>query len=161
MKSQVPNSTSQINSKFQIPNVWCLVFGAWCLFGAWDLVLGASEWYYDAKGRCDPFYSLVQEGKTVRCEANLGTGSGGGSGPSAPLKLGGILWDPGGHSIALINDAEVKRGDRVEGYEVADIRHDAVVLTRAGQQVVLQIEYENQAAHPPEKPGGSRGGKHP
>jgi hypothetical protein len=114
-------------------------------------------WEYDPKGRCDPFYPLVQEGKTVRCEVNIqvpGTLTG-------AFTLGGILWDPGGHSIALINGLEVKRGDRVEGYEITDIRHDTVVLTHAGQQVVLQIQYEDQAAHPPEKPGGSRGGKHP
>src|SRR5437763_1132596 len=51
MKLQAPSRSErdQRNSKFQTPKVrlaiWicCLVFGAWCFFGAWSLVLGASE----------------------------------------------------------------------------------------------------------------------
>ena len=123
--------------------------------------VGAEEpaFRYDPKGRCDPFYPLVQEGKVVSCDTNMG---GGGTGPSGPLQLGGILWDPAGGSIALINGTEAQRGDRVEGYEVTAIHKDAVMLTRDGQVLKLQIQYEQPEAHPPtDKRGGSKGGKRP
>src|SRR2546421_3559915 len=48
MKHQAPSSKLQRSSKFQAPKVGiaiatcCLVLGAWCFFGAWSLVLGAS-----------------------------------------------------------------------------------------------------------------------
>src|SRR2546423_3979663 len=48
-KLQAPSSKLQRNFKFQAPKVrlatciGCLVLGVWCFFGAWSLVLGASE----------------------------------------------------------------------------------------------------------------------
>jgi len=92
---------------------------------------------YDAHGRRDPFRPLVQDGRVVGVS---------GRSPSAaetdrPV-LYGILWDPGGKSIALINDLEVKVGDTVNGYRVAEIRQDAVVITNGGEPVVLQIAFE-------------------
>ena len=48
-KLQAPSSKLQGNSKFQARKVdarmrqRCLVLGVWCFFGAWSLVLGASE----------------------------------------------------------------------------------------------------------------------
>ena len=56
--------------------------------------------------------------------------------------LYGVLWDPGGHSIALINDGEFKAGETVGVYEVLEIRHDAVVLSDGGEPVVLQITFD-------------------
>ncbi len=132
----------------------CLLPFAFCLSAA---AMAAAEegWRYDAKGHCDPFFPLVQDGKAIPCATNQ-------SGPdvTGPLQLGGILWDAGGHSIALINDAEVKRGDLVGGYEVTEIRPDAVMLKRDGQSIVLKIQYEDQEARPPtDTRGGSKGGK--
>jgi hypothetical protein len=71
--------------------------------------------------------------------------------------LYGILWDPGGQSIALINDAEVKVGDAVSGYRVKEIRQDAVVLINGGVPVVLEIAFEA----PPStlSPGATTGGE--
>src|SRR2546423_2808472 len=48
-KLQAPSSKLQRSSKFQAPkarvaiSICCLVLGAWCFFGAWSLVLGASD----------------------------------------------------------------------------------------------------------------------
>jgi len=133
----------------------CLLPFAFCLSAA---AMAAAEegWRYDAKGHCDPFFPLVQDGKAIPCATNQ-------SGPdvTGPLQLGGILWDPGGHSIALINGTEVKLGETVEGYQVSEIRQDAVVLTRDGQQpVVLQISYDEPEAHAPTPQRGAlKGGK--
>src|SRR6267143_4464546 len=49
MKHQAPSTKPQRNSKLQTPkhsharSLWSLMVGAWCFFGTWGLVLGASE----------------------------------------------------------------------------------------------------------------------
>ena len=104
---------------------------------------------YDSGGRRDPFMPLVRDGRLVA------------AGPGVRLEqskpvLYGILWDPTGHSIALINDAEVKQGDRVGDYEVKEIQHDAVVLDNGGEPVVLRIAFD---APPKLSPNTTKGGE--
>ena len=72
--------------------------------------------------------------------------------------LYGILWEPGGQSIALINDLETKVGDAVGGYQVKEIRRDAVVLVNGGEPVVLSISFDDPGELPP---GDTRGGDNP
>ncbi len=105
---------------------------------------------YDAKDRRDPFVALVRDGRLVFPSSMLQRG---GTHPT----LHGILWDPGGQSMALINDIEAKVGDAVNGYRVAEIRRDAVVLKNGGEPLVLQIDFET----PPAKlsPGTTKGGE--
>jgi hypothetical protein len=58
--------------------------------------------------------------------------------------LYGILWDPGGRSIALVDDLEVSVGDSIGPYRVEEIRPDAVVLAReSGEQFVLELVFES------------------
>ena len=90
---------------------------------------------YDPKGNRDPFIALVREGRLV------GSKPGSTFDFSKPV-LYGILWDPGGHSIAMINDMEVKVGDALGPYEVEEIRQDAVVLSGVGEPLVLQLDFE-------------------
>ena len=106
---------------------------------------------YDPGTHRDPFLPLVREGRLVSI------GSSGNQRAASQPVLYGILWDPGGQSIALINDAEYKVGDTVEGYQVFRIRQDAVVLTGAGAPVELKLVFET----PPDKlaPGATTGGK--
>ncbi|MEE8536789.1 MAG: hypothetical protein V3S71_02195, partial [Acidobacteriota bacterium] len=60
---------------------------------------------YDSNGQRDPFIPLVRDGRLVGVEVGLRVNAG------RPV-LYGVLWDPGGHSIALINDGEVQVGDQ-------------------------------------------------
>ena len=90
---------------------------------------------YDAGDRRDPFMPLVRDGRLVAIGPGMRLGQ------STPV-LYGILWDPAGRSIALINDAEVKAGDRIGDYEVKEIQHDAVVLDNGGEPVVLTITFD-------------------
>jgi hypothetical protein len=89
---------------------------------------------YAAKGRRDPFAPLVRDGKLIGLPKDQTSGV-------TPV-LYGILWDPAGPSIAMINDQEVRVGDTVGGYQVAEIRQDAVVLKGGGEPVVLQIDFQ-------------------
>ena len=88
---------------------------------------------YDPAGKRDPFIPLTLNIQPESDTQSLGK-----------LVLHGILWDPAGHSIALIDDLEVKTGDTVGGYRVSAIRKDAVVLEANGQSVVLEIAYDTQ-----------------
>lgn len=93
---------------------------------------------YDAKGHRDPFRPLVINGVLVAVKSRHHAGS-------MPV-LYGILWDPRGQSIALINELEAKVGDMIGGYRVMEIREDAVVLANGGEPVVLQITFETPSA---------------
>lgn len=93
---------------------------------------------YDAKGHRDPFVSLVRDGRLV--------GMKGSSVDASQAVLHGILWDPGGHSIAMVDDTEVKVGDMVGDYQVVEIRQDAVVLKSGAESLVLRIDVERPSA---------------
>ena len=90
---------------------------------------------YDPQGRRDPFAPLVINGRLVGPKDTV-------HGQGDTPVLYGILWDPGGKSLALINDGEVGVGDTVGDYKVLEIRRDAVVLSDGGEPVVLQITFE-------------------
>lgn len=91
---------------------------------------------YNAKGRRDPFIPLVRDGQIIAV-------GGSAHAPGDRPVLYGILWDPGGGSLALINDREMTVGDVINGYRVTAIRQDAVVLqVEDGEPVVLRIEFE-------------------
>jgi len=104
-------------------------------------VAGAREddFKYDSQGRRDPFGPLVRDGKLVgtilQPRVNV----------EVPV-LYGILWDPDGNSIAIINDEEVRAGDTIGGFRVAEIREDVVVLNNGSEPVVLRIEFETPVA---------------
>ncbi len=101
---------------------------------------------YDAKGHRDPFMALVRDGKLI------GTQKGTPLDTDKPV-LYGILWDPNGQSIAMLNDTEVKVGETVGIYEVLEIRKDAVVLSAGGDPLVLQIDFETPPKSPHEPKG--------
>ena len=138
---------------------WVFGVAAVMLLGLWPLWAAqtpreknSEPFRYDPKGHRDPFVALVREGRLVGTQPGKRVES------SKPV-LYGILWDPGGRSLALINDVEAKVGDTVAGYKVSEIRRDAVVLTNGGEPMVLQIAFEE----PPSgsSPGTTTGGKRP
>ena len=112
----------------------------------------AEPFRYDSGGRRDPFIPLVREGRLV------GTTQGAHVDAATPT-LYGILWDPQGDSIALINDVEVRAGETIAGFRVKAIQRDAVVLDGGGEPVVLRITYESAPGQP--SPGATTGGEGP
>ena len=108
------------------------------------------QFRYNGKGRRDPFAPLVRDGRLVAVAAA-------GHESSRPV-LYGVLWDPGGNSIALINDGEARVGDAIADYKVMEIRKDSVVLANGGEPVVLEITFEQA----PKSPSGAvTGGRQP
>ena len=98
---------------------------------------------YDSQGKRDPFVALVHEGRFVGSGGTLMSAS-----QSSDLQLVGILWDPGGRSIALINDAEVTVGEMVGDYQVVEIQQDAVTMTREGKSIILRLSFDNREPTP-------------
>ena len=111
----------------------------------------AEPFRYNAKGRRDPFVALVRDGRLVAISVGAHAES------SKPV-LYGVLWDPGGNSIALINDGEARVGDMVGDYRVVEIRKDAVVLANGGEPVVIEMAFETP---PKSAPGAATGGGQP
>ncbi|MDP3703734.1 MAG: hypothetical protein Q8R78_05045, partial [Candidatus Omnitrophota bacterium] len=105
------------------------------VWAAQDTTETPSPFSWDPKGHRDPFVPLVRDGRLVGVVAGINVNT------DRPV-LYGILWDPGGNSIALVNDGEVKVGDSIGGYRVKEIRQDAVVLTSGGVPVVLEIAFD-------------------
>jgi hypothetical protein len=120
------------------------VLGACCL-SSWAEAPRARP-SYDAGGRRDPFSPLVEDGRIIGQSA---TRSHSGFEPA----LYGIVWDASGGSIALINDAEVRVGEEIAGYRVAEIRKDSVVLRNGSEPLVLTISFEPESASPGPKGG--------
>ena len=117
------------------------------LVGAARTVLADEpSFMYEAKGHRDPFVPLVKDGRLIGASQDHPTDG------VTPV-LYGVLWDPSGNSIALINDAEVKVGDTVGTYVVQDIRQDSVVLSRdGGEPLVLKLAFELSPPSPSPTP---------
>ena len=109
-----------------------------------------SPFRYDSKGLRDPFVPLVRDGRLVGVEAGRRVNA------ARPV-LYGVLWDPSGRSIALINDEEVQVGEQIAGYQLMEIREDAVVLKNGDEPVVLRISFEipSDTASPGATTGGT------
>ncbi len=105
---------------------------------------------YDPHGHRDPFLPLVVNGRAVGWTVKPGT-------ETSKQVLYGILWDPGGQSLALINEGEYRVGDTVGTYQVKEIRKDAVVLINGGEPLVLTIAFDTPPAAP--SPNATKGGK--
>ena len=114
-------------------------------------VARAERFHYNANGRRDPFVALVRDGRIVAISTS-------GYAESSKPVLYGVLWDPEGRSIALINDGEARVGDMVGDYRVVEIRKDAVVLANGGESVVIELAFETP---PKSAPGATMGGRQP
>ena len=89
---------------------------------------------YDSHDKRDPFVPLVRDGHIVAAPTA--------SADFSSLSLAGIVWDPTGRSIALINDAEVRAGGQIGSYHVLEIQRDKVILDQNGKTVVLRLNFE-------------------
>ena len=87
---------------------------------------------YDSKGMRDPFIPLVGKGleflfTEVAVESIAG------------VYLEGIVWDPGGVSLAIINGEIVTEGGLVGDFKVKKIRREGVILVKDGEEHVVNL----------------------
>ncbi len=92
----------------------------------------AQEIRYDSGGRRDPFIPLVTlEGIVDQKKFD-----------SKDIKIEGIVFDPSGGSMVLINGEFYKEGDHVNGANVITIFRDRVILSQSDEEKTLWIREE-------------------
>ncbi len=118
-------------SKFW-PTVFPLVF----LIGLFlSTVVQAADIHYDAGGRRDPFVPLIEKGGTMAQGFN----------PSG-LNVEGIIHDPSGGSLVLINGDYYKEGQTVNKATIISIFKDRVILAQGDDEKTLWLREEIIAA---------------
>lgn len=89
---------------------------------------------YDDHGKRDPFWKLVSpSGSILNFETDL---------LITDLNLEGIIFDPSGNSLAIINGAVVKPKDKLGLYIVSKIEEKKVILLKGQESFVLELKKE-------------------
>lgn len=93
----------------------------------------AQGFKYDSKGRRDPFASLVnpKDGAFMTTLVDIGK--------VEEIKLEGIILDAKNGDMAIINDALLKQGERIGGFEILKIEREKVILRRSDKEYVINL----------------------
>ena len=94
-----------------------------CVYGnSTDVAkVGVDLFKYDAAGRRDPFIPLVtKEGKIAFGYGTIRS--------IEDIRLEGIVYDPSGDSIAVINGMVLKENDTIDNIKLLKIQSDKVSL---------------------------------
>ncbi len=89
---------------------------------------------YSDNGRRDPFWPLVSpSGAVLVYGENI---------DFADMTLEGIIYDPRGERLAIVNGKIVKASDNVGGFAVISVEEERVVLQKDGKEFILQLKKE-------------------
>lgn len=89
---------------------------------------------YDDHGKRDPFWRLVSpSGAILNYDSDL---------MLSDMALDGIISDPAGGNMAIINSVIVKTNDKIGLYVVSAVDKDKVILTKGGEIFVLKLKKE-------------------
>ena len=89
------------------------------------------DFSYKKKGR-DPFWPLVtEEGKLVQGFDMVTLEN---------IYLEGIVWDPNGDSMVMMNGMVLHQGDRIGDYTILKIENDRILLQVGEEQHFLNLE---------------------
>ncbi len=117
--------------------------GAALLLLAFSTSVFAGEIRYDSGGRRDPFKALIGPGGTLTYKSN----------PS-DLNIEGIIYDPKGTSLVLLNGEFYRQGETVKQSKIISIMKDRVILSHEEEERVLWLRDEvvnSNAAEPKDK----------
>lgn len=100
---------------------------------AFAYALEFNDFFYQSKGKRDPFVPLV---------VNTPTPVNGLQGVRLieDIALEGIVWDEGGNSIAVLNGIIVSEGQRVEDVEIIQIEQTSVTLLLNKKEFTLILK---------------------
>ncbi|MCK4993506.1 MAG: hypothetical protein KAS13_00490 [Candidatus Omnitrophica bacterium] len=93
------------------------------------------DFTYQSKGNRDPFMSLVTKDGRILPGARVVSETG-------DVELEGIIWDPKGKSMAIINGKLVKEQQRVMNMQVLKIKKDSIILQKGGNVIVINLTKE-------------------
>ncbi len=93
-----------------------------------------SKFQYNDHNRRDPFWRLVlPDGTVLSYDTDL---------MISDMVLEGVIFDPNGKSLAIINGKVLKVGDRLGLFTLTEIHRGYVILTKANKRYVLQMKKE-------------------
>lgn len=95
-------------------------------------LLSAEEIVYDSGKRRDPFVPLVGDMGSLE------------AGSSSGFKLEGIIYDPGGRSLVILNGNSYQVGDVAGDVTVTKIGKDHVVILVDGEEKTLWMREEEK-----------------
>ena len=94
-----------------------------------------SNFSYDDHGRRDPFWRLVGTGgEIINYEKEF---------LSSDMVLEGIMVEPSGNNVAIINGIIVKVNDEVGSFLVKSVEMNSVVLQKGTEIITLRIKKED------------------
>jgi hypothetical protein len=112
--------------------VLCFLLSVACFLS--PVLFAQDEIVYEDELRRDPFMALVTpDGRLINLEP---------TGAEEKIVLGGIYYDEGGNSYAIINGEVVGIGDYILGYTVSSIDKNKVILLQGDQSVEYILEKE-------------------
>lgn len=98
------------------------------------LPVAEKNFVYDDHSKRDPFWSLLgSRGTIVNFDKDI---------QASDMSLEGILVEPSGGSVAIINGSIVKVGDKVGFFIVKEIQVNVVILEKGQEIVSLKLKKE-------------------
>ncbi len=97
------------------------------------LCASVERFRYDSKGKRDPFIALVTpEGRILPGARS--------NAEQESVALEGVIWDPNGNSLAIINGKLTKVGQRVYGLELLKINKQSIIMQKKGQVKIFYLK---------------------
>lgn len=93
----------------------------------------STQFIYDSHGHRDPFVPISSKSSTEVVKDGK---------KDMSFSLEGIIWEPGGKALAIINDTILREHDQIDGFEVNRIMRDRVVLSKDDKEVSLFLSKE-------------------
>ena len=91
------------------------------------------QFVYDSQGNRDPFMPLLtKDGRPITTYSKIDS--------IHDVIIEGILYDPQGASIVIINDMILKQADSTNGVTVKKIEKNSVVLSFKGEDHTFKIK---------------------
>ncbi|MDD2866631.1 MAG: general secretion pathway protein GspB [Candidatus Omnitrophota bacterium] len=91
------------------------------------------KYAYTPQGRRDPFVPLVSPaGYLINLEEE----------EDAVIRLEGIMYDPKGDSMAIINGELLKVGEGINGVVVSKIEPNKIVVVKDNQKIEIELRRE-------------------
>jgi hypothetical protein len=95
--------------------------------------VAAEEYVYKFQGKRDPFVPLISpSGYLLNLEPQ----------DDSTLRLEGVMFDPNGDSIAIINGELVRVGETIGDAVLSNIEPDKVIVIKNNEKVELELRRE-------------------
>lgn len=111
-----------------------LVASVGLVFSIGFLMAEDNVFVYNDNGRRDPFWPLVSPSGAILVYDE--------SVEFSDMTLEGIIYDPNGERLAIVNSKIVKPLDNVGGFLVSSIQEESVTLQKDGKEFILKLKKE-------------------